>query len=101
MKTVFGPFANVPVKLIRPAGFDCPICKTPVRRFSAVVPYLIPRAMIYTCTSGKSIVCWEDESQPSGPEQWAENLALARARNVDVIVFNGGKNTPPDFSRIN
>jgi hypothetical protein len=101
VKTVFGPFADIPAKSIHPAGFDCPVCKNPVCRFGAVVPNLIPRVMIYACGCGKSICCWEDELQPGGPEHWAENLALARAKDVEVLVFNGGKDTPSDLSRTN
>jgi hypothetical protein len=100
-ETGFGPFANVPVDLIRSAGFDCPVCKTPVRRFGVVVPHLLPRALIYNCGCGKSIVCWEDELQPSCVEHWRENVELARQVNVEVVVFNGGKETPPDFQSVN
>src|SRR5262249_43526674 len=87
----FGPFTNVPLKLIHPVGFDCPVCKTPVRRFGAVVPNRIVRVIIYTCGCAKSVVCWEDEQQPGTAKRWRKIIKVARRASVDVVIFNGGK----------
>jgi hypothetical protein len=97
----FGPFRNVPVELIRPAGFNCPICREPVRRAGLPVPGLVPRMMFYQCGCVLSVVCWEDEKQPGGPVLWRQNVRLARAARAQVVIFNGGKDTPRDFQGVN
>jgi hypothetical protein len=95
----FGPFLNVPAGLIHPAGFSCPLCGQPVRRFGLKTP-IVPRIMIHACGCGPSIVTWEDERSPT-IKTWSFNINFARKANVDVVMFNGGKETPPDFQGLN
>src|SRR5262245_26253691 len=76
-EVAFGPFAAVPVELIHPAGFDCPLCRQPVKRFGIQTPALVPRIMIHSCGCGPSITTWEDESQPT-IRIWKNNIETAR-----------------------
>jgi hypothetical protein len=97
----FGPFENIPADGIRPAGFTCRECKTPVRKVGLPVPGIVPRVMTYACKCGGSVMTWEDEKQPTNADTWSMNLALMKKNNAEVIVFNGNKRTPPSFSGIN
>jgi hypothetical protein len=100
-KVAFGPFTNVPFKLIHPAGFNCPLCGQLVKCFGIQTPTAVPRMMIYSCGCGSSVVTWEDERQPTSAKHWRRNIQLAHRANVGVVVFNGGKDTPPGFQGIN
>jgi hypothetical protein len=95
----FGPFSNIPSREIRFAGFPCLRCRKPVRYFGFVVPDLAPRAMLYVCRCA-SVMVWEDEAQPTS-RVWLTNLDLAEAADVDVLIFNGNKPTPPSFQGVN
>lgn len=97
----FGPFLNVPAQFIHEVGWACPVCQTPVQRAGLPVPNLLPRLMLYACACGASVTCWEDELQPSGPEHWRHNLELANAAEAGLVMFSGGKDTPPDFQAHN
>jgi hypothetical protein len=96
----FGPFLNVPAALIHPIGFNCPLCHKPVRRFGIQTPTVVPRMLIHACGCGPSVATWEDES-PVSLKTWRKTIALARRAKVDVVMFNGGKDTPPGFSSFN
>jgi hypothetical protein len=96
----FGPFLNVPSADIQRSGFDCHGCGKPVRRLRKVVPFLVARIVFYSCQCG-TVVVWEDERQPKDAQHWAQNIRLLKKAHVEVIVFNGNKETPPGFSGIN
>ena len=95
----FGPFLNVPIELIHPAGFCCPLCREPVKRCGLQTP-IVPRIMIHSCKCGPSIVTWEDERSPT-IKTWPLNIEFARKADAGVVIFNGGKDTPAGFQGIN
>jgi hypothetical protein len=100
-EVAFGPFANVPVKLIHPVGFDCPLCHKPVRKFGVQTPYGVPRMIFHTCACGPSVATWEDESQPGTAGRWRRIIKLARRAGVGLVMFNGNKDTPAGFQSFN
>jgi hypothetical protein len=95
----FGPFKNVPVKLIHPAGFDCPLCRQPVKRFGLQTP-IVPRIMIHACECGPGVATWEDEQNPT-IKTWPDTIQLARLTDAGIVIFNGGKETPANFQGTN
>jgi hypothetical protein len=95
----FGPFQSIPSAEIRFAGWPCKRCRRPVRKFGAVVPLLIPRMMFFACKCG-TVAAWEDERQPS-QKTWTNSVQLLKDSGVAVVVFNGGKDTPPEFQGLN
>jgi hypothetical protein len=96
----FGPFTNIPSNDIHEAGFKCYTCRQSVRRFKAVVPHLLPRMVFYSCRCG-SVAVWEDESQPASSKTWRFNMTLLAKAGVDIVIFNGGRETPAGFQGIN
>jgi hypothetical protein len=90
----------VPLEMIKPAGFICKYCRAPVRVVRQVVPFLVPRVCVYACDCGPGVTVWEDQSNPDA-KTWARAMATAREARVDMIVFNGGRDTPPEFSGLN
>jgi hypothetical protein len=96
----FGPFTNVPVDAIKPAGFSCKYCKQPVEKFSQAVPYLVPRMIFHACKCG-TLFTWEDESQPDSSRVWKFNVRLMRRSGAQLVVFNGNRPLRPDFSGAN
>jgi hypothetical protein len=98
-KEPFGPFREIPSDQIRFAGWPCPRCRKPVRKFGQVIPMLVPRMMFYGCRC-VTVSVWEDEFQ-CGPKTWPRNVALAKRTGAGLLIFNGGRDTPPGFSGIN
>lgn len=90
-----GPFL-VPSELIKPAGFCCKSCRHPVRVVRQMVPLLLPRICIFACGCGVGVAVWEDECQPT-ENTWRLNMELARKTGAGMLIFNGGKDTPPEF----
>ncbi len=98
-EVALGPF-NVPVELISLTGFDCPRCRQTVRRAGQAMPGLVARMMIYACGCGPAVGVWEDECAPTAIT-WQATIAMALAAGVGLVIFHGGKETPPGFSGAN
>jgi hypothetical protein len=96
----FGPFI-VPAGGIKSTNVTCPQCKHLVMRIGQSVPGLVPRIMAYACQCGGAVITWEDERQPTTTKMWKNSLSLMKKNNVDLVIFNGNKRTPPSFSGIN
>jgi hypothetical protein len=96
----FGPFAEIPNEEITLAGFRCPFCKTPVERYAKTIPEMVPRVLFYACQCF-TVVCWEDESKPTGARVWRHVNELAKATGAEVLLFNGNRPLSPDFMGIN
>jgi hypothetical protein len=92
----FGPFLIPAEHPVVEAGWRCSRCQEQVRKLFKVIPYLIPRSVLYSCRCG-TVVTWEDERQPKDAKHWAQNIKLLRKRGAQVVVFNGNKPTPPGF----
>jgi hypothetical protein len=96
----FGPFLIPADYPILQAGWRCSRCREQVRKLFRRIPYLVPRAVLYSCKCG-TVVVWEDEQQPKDTEHWSWNVELLRARSTEVAIFNGNKPTPPGFGGMN
>jgi hypothetical protein len=94
----FGPSVNIPCELVKSAGFGCRICHRPVERFAQVVPPVIPRMIFHACRCG-CVVTWEDEAQVTR-QAWRWLVRLLQRRGVDIVMFNGGKESP-EFQGVN
>jgi hypothetical protein len=95
----FGPFLNIPSAEIRFAGWPCKRCRRPVRKFGKVIPSLVPRMMFFDCMCG-TVAAWEDERQPS-QKTWTKSVQRLRESGAGVVIFNGNKDTPPEFQGLN
>ena len=99
-KRPFGPFIDVPVEDIKPAGFMCWTCRQAVERLTKAFPSQVVRMFFYACSCG-TIICWEDERQPRGSRHWRLNIKLMRASRTKVLIFNGNRPLSADFSGTN
>ena len=95
----FGPFLGVDSELIHFAGWQCPRCRKPVRKFGQPVPGLVPRMIFHACQC-VTVMTWKDEATPTA-KIWPKNVELARRSGADLLAFNGGRDTPAGFQGIN
>jgi hypothetical protein len=89
---IFGPFSIPDDHPILEAGWRCQRCQEQVRKLFKVIPYLLPRSVLYSCACG-TVMVWEDEQQPQNATHWAVNIKLLRKRGAEVLVFNGKQQT--------
>jgi hypothetical protein len=94
-----GPFL-VPRDDIELAGFDCKLCKEPVRVAKRIVKYRVSRSCAYACGCGPAVIVMEDQPQPS-QRNWHRTIKVARKNRVDVVVFGTDKPTSLRFSGLN
>jgi hypothetical protein len=94
----FGPFVNIPGELIKSAGFGCRSCHRTVEQFAQAVPPVIPRMIFHACACG-TVVTWEDEAQVTR-RSWRGLMKLLQKSSADVLMFNGGKESP-EFQGVN
>lgn len=85
MKEQFGPFLDVPVAEIRPAGFDCPKCRKPVQKWSArYFPEVSDFMLIFACRC-TSTGCWQLENLPQTAKHWFRIVRLAKKHRCDFV----------------
>jgi hypothetical protein len=95
-----GVFLVAP-ELIKKAGFGCKTCGAQVTVVRQGFPQIVaPRLCAFTCGCGATVMVWEDERQPSR-RSWSLAMKLARRTRAELLIFNGNKPTPPEFSGIN
>src|SRR5258708_1436175 len=85
MNQCFGPFADVPAEAARPAGFDCPSCRKPVRKWvMRYFPELGDFMLIFACrciSAGR----WQLENPPQSAQHWFRIVRLARKNRSDFV----------------
>jgi hypothetical protein len=95
-ESLHGPFL-IPAEQIASAGFDCTICRQPVKVARQSIPHLVPRLCMFACDCDIAVAVWEDERQPT-KRNWKSVIELGRKAGVGLVMFNGSKPTPPEFS---
>jgi hypothetical protein len=85
MNRCFGPFADIPSKEIRLAGFSCKACRQPVEKWvMRYFPELGDFMGIFACQC-VSAGCWQLENPPQTTEHWSRLVRLARKNRSEFV----------------
>jgi hypothetical protein len=85
--------------LIKKAGFDCQLCRKPVRVARKAFSFLTARFCIYACSCGPSLVVFEDQKQPA-LRDWFAAMKFARETGTRVVIYSHDQ-IPPGVAGLN
>jgi hypothetical protein len=83
----FGPFLDVPVVEIRPAGFDCPTCRKPVEKWVMRYFHELDDFMLIFAFRCVSAGCWQLENPPQTADHWFRIVQLARKNRTEFALI--------------
>jgi hypothetical protein len=85
VKETFGPFLKVPSGEILAAGFTCPQCNKPVRKWPARYFPEVGDCMLILACKCISAGCWEFENPPRNSEQWSRLVRMAGKNKCEFV----------------
>jgi hypothetical protein len=85
MKEPFGPFLEVPSSEIQPAGFTCPACREPVRKWSGHFFPEVGDFMLVLACKCISAGGWELRNPIRTAQQWFRVVLLAKKHKCEFV----------------